>query len=75
MRTSLGGGSDLAEDQIFALNPDLGLAYVLLPAGSNRYQLRVTLPGLAPGVHTWHFFVVDHECDTSNIIPVGYRVQ
>ena len=69
------GSLDLAEDQVFALNPDLGLAYVLLHAGGNRYEARITLPGLPAGLHTWSFFAVDHECHTSNIIDVRYRVQ
>jgi mono/diheme cytochrome c family protein len=69
------GNLDLAEDQIFALNPDIGLAYVLLHAGGNRYEARITLPGLPAGLHTWSFFAVDHECNTSNIINVQYRVQ
>ena len=69
------GRLDLAEDQIFALNPDLGLAYVLLHVGGNRYESRITLPNLPAGMHTWKFFAVDHECNTSNIIDVAYRVQ
>jgi hypothetical protein len=69
------GRLDLAEDQIFALNPDLGLAYVLLHVGGDRYQAQEDLPALAPGVHTWHFFAVDHECHTSDIIAVQYRAQ
>jgi mono/diheme cytochrome c family protein len=69
------GSLDLAEDQIFALNPDLGVAYVLLGVGNDRYQSSEVLPNLAPGVSTWYFFAVDHECNTSNIIPVRYTVQ
>jgi hypothetical protein len=69
------GRLDLAEDQIFALNADLGLAYVLLYVGGNRYESRITLPDLAAGLHTWSFFAVDHECNTSNIIDVRYRAQ
>ena len=69
------GRLDLAEDQIFALNPDLGVAIVLLHVGGDRYQRRLTLPDLPNGKHTWYFFAVDHECHTSNIIPVGYRAQ
>ncbi|MBC7236251.1 MAG: c-type cytochrome [Chloroflexi bacterium] len=69
------GRLDLAEDQIFALNPNLGLAQVLRYVGNDRYQAQVRLPGLARGLHTWYFFAVDHECHTSNIVPVSYRVQ
>jgi hypothetical protein len=69
------GRLDLAEDQIFALQPNLGVAYVLLHAGGDRYEAQVTLPGLSPGVYTWSFFAVDHECNTSNIIDVGYQVK
>jgi hypothetical protein len=69
------GNLDLAEDQIFALNPEIGLAYVLLHAGGDRYEARITLPDLPAGLHTWSFFAVDHECNTSNIIDVRYRVQ
>ena len=68
------GRLDLAEDQIFALNPDLGLAYVLRYVGNDRYQSQETLPNLSRGLSTWYFFAVDHECHTSNIATVGYRV-
>jgi mono/diheme cytochrome c family protein len=69
------GAQDLAEDQIFALNPALGVAYVLPAAGNNQYALQTQLPGLAAGPQTWYFFAVDHECNTSNVIPVRYTVQ
>ncbi|MCX6032056.1 MAG: c-type cytochrome [Chloroflexi bacterium] len=69
------GALNLAEDQVFALNPTLGLAYVLRNAGGDRYQLQVALPGLAQGAHTWYFFVVDHQCNTSNVLEVKYTVQ
>jgi hypothetical protein len=69
------GRLDLAEDQIFALNPDIGLAYVLLHAGGDRYQASVQLPNLGSGVHTWYFFAVDHECHMSSILPLKYSVQ
>jgi len=69
------GRLDLAEDQIFALNPRLGLAYVLLHAGNNRYQASVRLPGLGGGQHTWSFFAVDHECHMSQILTRSYGVQ
>jgi mono/diheme cytochrome c family protein len=69
------GAQDLAEDQIFALNPTLGMAYVLPAAGNNQYAFQAQLPGLAAGPQTWYFFAVDHECNTSNVIPVRYTVR
>ena len=69
------GRLDLAEDQIFALNPDIGLAYVLLHAGGDRYQASLQLPNLGSGTHTWYFFAVDHECHMSSIVPRQYTVQ
>jgi mono/diheme cytochrome c family protein len=69
------GVQDLAEDQLFALNPALGMAYVLPAAGNDQYQIQTRLPGLASGLQTWYFFAVDHECNTSNVIPVQYTVQ
>jgi len=69
------GRLDLADDQIFALNPDLGLAYVMLHRGGNSFQVQERLPDLSPGLHTWYFFAVDHECNTSNIIPINFRVS
>ena len=69
------GALDLAEDQLFALNPALGVAYVLNPAGGNQYQFQAQLPGLPPGPQTWYFFAVDHACNTSAILPVTYTVK
>jgi mono/diheme cytochrome c family protein len=69
------GADDLAEDQIFALNPALGMAYVLPAAGNNQYAFQAQLPGLAAGSQTWYFFAVDHECNTSNVIPIRYTVR
>jgi hypothetical protein len=69
------GASNLAEDQIFALNPDLGRAEILRHAGGDQYSTQLTLPGLSPGVHTWYFFAVDHQCNTSGILSVEYTVQ
>jgi hypothetical protein len=69
------GHSNIAEDQVFALNPDLGKAYVLRSAGGDDWQSTVTLPGLAQGTHTWYFFIVDHQCNTSSIVPLTYTVQ
>jgi len=69
------GALDLAEDQLFALNPALGVAYVLNPAGGNKYQFQAQLPGLPSGPQTWYFFAVDHECNTSAILPVTYTVK
>jgi hypothetical protein len=69
------GAKNLAEDQIFALHPGLRKAYILRGVGGNRYQLQLPLPGIRPGVHTWYFFAVDHQCNTSRILPVQYRAQ
>jgi mono/diheme cytochrome c family protein len=68
------GHDNIAEDQVFALNPTLGLAYVLGSVGGDHWQTAVTLPDLPSGTHTWYFFIVDHQCNTSNIIPVSYTV-
>jgi len=69
------GHANIAEDQVFALNPDLGQAYVLRSAGGDTWETAVTLPNLPAGTHTWHFFIVDHQCNTSNIVPLTYTVQ
>ena len=69
------GMPNLAEDQIFALNPDLGVAYILRHVGGDQYETQVTLPDLPAGLHTWHFFAVDHQCNTSNILAVQYTSQ
>jgi hypothetical protein len=68
------GKINLAEDQVFALNADLGVAYVLRHAGGDQWQTTVTLPGLDSGTYTFYVFAVDHQCNTSNIIPVTYTV-
>jgi hypothetical protein len=69
------GASNLAEDQIFALNPNLDVAYILRHVGGDQYQTQVTLPNLTAGVHTWYFFAVDHQCNTSNVLSVRYTAQ
>jgi len=69
------GAANLAEDQIFALNPDIGLAYIMRSEGRDRYVTQEALPGLSGGVHRWYFFAVDHQCNTSTILPVDYTVQ
>jgi mono/diheme cytochrome c family protein len=69
------GAGNLAEDQIFALHPGLGRAYILRHTGGDQYQLRLALPNLVSGTHTWYFFAVDHQCNTSSILPVQYRAQ
>jgi hypothetical protein len=68
------GHANIAEDQVFALNPDLGAAYILRSAGGDNWQTTVALPGLQSGTHTWYFFIVDHQCNTSNIVPLTYTV-
>jgi hypothetical protein len=57
---------NLAEDQIFALNPQLGIAVVLLDKGGDIYE--TTIPLVARG--RWLFFAVDHKCFASNIATV-----
>jgi mono/diheme cytochrome c family protein len=69
------GALNLAEDQIFALNPDLGLAYIMRHVGGDQYQVQITLPNLSAGLHTWYFFAVDHQCNTSNVLTVQYTAQ
>jgi hypothetical protein len=68
------GQANIAEDQVFALNPNVGKAYVLRSTGGDNWSTTLTLPNLASGSHTWYFFIVDHQCNTSNIIPVTYTV-
>lgn len=68
------GKANIAEDQVFALNPDLGRAIVLRSAGGDNWQTTETLPGLPAGTHTWYFFIVDHQCNTSNIVAQTYTV-
>jgi hypothetical protein len=69
------GATDLAEDQLFALNPTVGVAYVLPAAGGNQYATQVQLPAWASGPQTWYFFAVDHACNTSNIVTRRYPEQ
>lgn len=69
------GHANIAEDQVFALNPDQGKAYVLRSVGGDDWEKTVTLLNLAAGTHTWYFFIVDHQCNTSNIVPLTYTVQ
>lgn len=60
--------NDLAEDQIFALNPALGIAVVLLPQGGDVYQ--TTVPFTPQG--RWYFFAVDHQCFSSSVVTVDF---
>ena len=60
--------NDLAEDQIFALNPALGIAAVLLPQGGGVYQ--TTVPYAAQG--RWYFFAVDHQCFSSSVVAIDF---
>ena len=69
------GHANIAEDQVFALNPELGTAYVLRSAGGDNWQTTVQLPNLPAGTYTWYFFIVDHQCNTSNIVTRSYTVQ
>jgi mono/diheme cytochrome c family protein len=69
------GSLDLAEDQIFALSSEVGLAYVLLHATGDLYEAQVILPNLSAGLYRWYFFAVDHECNTSSIELLNYTVK
>jgi hypothetical protein len=69
------GAGDIAEDQVFALNPEIGVAYVLRAAGNDEYTLQIGLPGLSAGAHIWYLFAVDHECNTSNVLTAQYTVR
>jgi mono/diheme cytochrome c family protein len=69
------GHANIAEDQVFALNPELGKAYILRSTGGDNWETTITLPDLQPGTHTWYFFIVDHQCNTSNVVPLTYTVQ
>ncbi len=69
------GAPNLAEDQIFALNPQLRTAYIMRAVGGNQYQTQVSLPNLAPGTYTWYFFAVDHQCNTSGILTRQYTAR
>jgi len=66
------GMPNLAEDQIFALNPSLGVAYIMRHVSGDQYAVQVQLPNLQAGQHTWYFFAVDHQCNTSNVLTVQY---
>ncbi len=68
------GHANIAEDQVFALNPDLGKGYVLRSTGGDNWETTEKLPNLASGPHTWYFFIVDHQCNTSQIVPLTYTV-
>jgi mono/diheme cytochrome c family protein len=68
------GHLNLAEDQVFALNPDVRAAYVLRSVGGDDWATTITLPNLSQGTHTWYFFAVDHQCNTSNVLSVTYTV-
>jgi hypothetical protein len=68
------GHDNIAEDQVFALNPGLGKGYVLRSAGGDDWESTVALPNLSSGSHTWYFFIVDHQCNTSSIVPLTYTV-
>jgi hypothetical protein len=66
---------NIAEDQVFALNPELGVAYMLRHAGGNSWQESMTLSNLPLGSHAWCFFVVDHQWNTSNIVALNCTVR
>jgi hypothetical protein len=51
------------------------VAYILQHVSGDQYEAQVALPDLPAGLHTWYFFAVDHQCNTSNILPVQYTAQ
>jgi len=55
---------NLAEDQIFALSPGLGIGVVLLATGNDNYEQ--TVPFAPSG--RWYFFAVDHKCYASKLM-------
>jgi cytochrome c553 len=61
--------NNLAEDQIFALNPALGIAVALLGQGGDIYE--TTVPFAPQG--RWYFFAVDHRCFSSSIVPIDFQ--
>lgn len=65
----------IAEDQVWALSPEAGVAYVLRQSGGNNYTVDQPLPGLKAGSYTWYFFATTHECDMSNVLQQKMTVQ
>lgn len=61
--------NNLSEDQIFALNPTLGIAVVLLGQGGDIYQ--TTVPFAPQG--RWYFFAVDHQCFSSDVVSIDFQ--
>ena len=67
--------NQIAEDQIWALSPEAGVAYVLRGSGNNAYTLDQKLPNLKAGTYTWYFFATTHECDMSSELVQHMTVQ
>lgn len=67
--------NDIAEDQLWALSPQAGAAYVLRSTGNNNYALDQALPNLKAGSYTWYFFATTHECDMSNVVQQTMTVR
>jgi len=65
----------LAPDQIWALSPEAGVAYVLRGGANTAFAFDQTLPGLKAGKYTWYFFATTHECDMSNVVQQQMTVQ
>ncbi|MGI8912184.1 MAG: carboxypeptidase-like regulatory domain-containing protein [Chloroflexota bacterium] len=65
----------IAEDQVWALSAEAGVAYVLRGGTNNAYTLDQALPGLKAGSYTWYFFATTHECDMSNVMQQTLTVQ
>jgi mono/diheme cytochrome c family protein len=67
--------NNIAPDQLWALSPQAGVAYVLRSTGANTYALDQPLPGLKAGNYTWYFFATTHDCDMSNVGQQTMTVQ
>lgn len=73
--TAVQKDNNIAEDQLWALSPQAGVAYVLRSTGTTQYALDQALPGLKPGAYTWYFFATTHDCDMSNVVQQQMTVQ
>lgn len=67
--------NNIAEDQLWALSPEAGVAYQLRQAGGNNYTADQPLPSLKSGAYTWYFFATTHACDMSNVVQQRMTVQ
>ncbi len=65
----------IAEDQVWALSPQLGVAYVLRATNGSNYAADAITPTLKSGTYTWYFFATTHDCDMSNVLQQTLTVQ